>query len=74
MKKGCMKRAEYVVRESENSGFYSVAFVDGKGEEIINIKDVSVDKEKVMRFCELLNRNEVAVNHFFDVFEEYFYC
>lgn len=69
-----MKKGEYVVEESENDGFYSVAFINEESEKIINIKDVSVDKEKVIRFCEYLNKNKVSVIHLIDVFEEYFYC
>ena len=69
-----MKTGKYVVKKSENTGFYSVAFVNEESQEIINIKDVSVDKEKTIRFCEYLNENKVSVIHLFDVFEEYFYC
>lgn len=72
--KRVMKTGKYVVKKSENAGFYSVAFVNEESQEIINIKDVSVDKEKTIRFCEYLNENKVSVIHLFDVFEEYFYC
>lgn len=67
------KSGIYVIQSSKNAGFYSVVFLNEKSEEIINIKDVSVDKEKVKQFCKYLNDNAVSEIHLFDVFEEYFY-